>query len=353
MSLPWTRLAPDYAVPRIILGGWQLSAGHRQSPLARSQVLEDLLDLVGEGFTVLDCADIYTGVESLFGDLRRLCRNRLGDEVARSIRIHTKLVPDRSELADVDRSYVERIVDRSLARLATDRLDLVQFAWWDYDVPAYVETALWLDELRRVGKIRHVGVSNFDVPRLREILDAGVPVVANQLQYSALDHRAEHGMTELCESHGVGLLCYGTLAGGFLSDRYLGAQDPARSVENRSLTKYRLIIHEYGGWDAFQELLRTLRAIADDRGGSIAQVALRYVLDRPGVAAAVVGMSRANRIKEAHSAMDLTLSPSQVERIRRLGTSAPGPRGDCFDLERDRQGPHAAIMKYDLNREAG
>jgi aryl-alcohol dehydrogenase-like predicted oxidoreductase len=316
-------------------------------------VLENLLDLVSEGFTALDCADIYTGVESLFGDLRRLCRERLGDETARSLRIHTKLVPDRSDLARVDRAYVETIVDRSLSRLGTDRLDLVQFAWWDYDVPRYVETALWLDELRRAGKIRHIGVTNFDVARLREILEAGVPVVANQLQYSALDHRPERGMTDLCRSHAVGLLCYGTLAGGFLSDRYLGAVDPARDPENRSLTKYRLIIEEYGGWEAFQALLRTLRAIGDETGGSIAQVALRYVLDRPGVAAAVVGMSRAERIREAHSAMDLTLSPAQVERIRRLGAAAPGPVGDCFELERDRRGPHAAVMKYDLNREAG
>ncbi len=352
MSIAHVRLTPDYTIPRIVIGGWQLSAGHRRSPPARAGVLEDLVDLVRAGFNTLDCADIYTGVESLFGELRRLCRQRLGDEVARSIQVHTKLVPDRSELTRVDRSYVQRIVDRSLARLGVDTLDVVQFAWWDYDVPGYVETALWLDELRRAGKVRHIGVTNFDVPRLEQILQAGVPVVANQVQYSALDHRPEHGMTHLCQARGIMLLCYGTLAGGFLSDRYLGLPDPSGAPENRSQTKYRLVIEEYGGWDAFQQLLGTLRRIADRPGASIAQVSLRYVLDRPGVAAAVVGMSRPERIKEAHSAMDLDLSPTQLEPIRRLAAAAPGPAGDCFAMERDPAGAHAAIMKYDLNREA-
>lgn len=78
------------------------------------------------------------------------------------VQLHTKFVPDLSELAIVDSRYVTDIIDRSLQRLATERLDLVQFHWWDFSVPRYVETAFELDKLRRAGKIAHVGVTNFD-----------------------------------------------------------------------------------------------------------------------------------------------------------------------------------------------
>ena len=269
------------------------------------------------------------------------------------LHFHTKLVPDRSHLTSVDRDYVRRIVERSRQRLRTERLDLVQFAWWDYDVPGYVETALWLEELREQGLIARIGVTNFDVPRLREILEAGVTVETNQIQYSVLDHRPENGMAGLCRDYGIALLCYGTLAGGFLSDRYLGAPVPGAELANRSLTKYRLIIEEFGGWHAFQEVLELLRDVGHGLDASVAQVALAYVLGRPGVESAIVGMSSPQRIEEAVFAMDLTLPSIQVDRIRRLVEAAPGPPGDCFGLERDKGGRHAGIMKYDLNVEAG
>jgi aryl-alcohol dehydrogenase-like predicted oxidoreductase len=345
-------LADGSVIPRIIVGGWQLSAGHRRSSPSRDAVIDELVQVVADGLTTFDCADIYTGVESVFGELRRVCAARLGQDAARLLRFHTKLVPDRAELAHVDRRYVERIVDRSLKRLDTERLDLIQFAWWDYDVPGYLEAIGWLDELRRAGKVGAIGVTNFDVPRLREILDTGVPVTTSQVQYSALDHRPENGMVSLCREHGIGLLCYGTLAGGFLSDRWLGAPDPGHDLANRSLVKYRLIIDDYGGWVQYQKVLAALRTAADATGSSIARTALAYVLGRPGVAAAIVGMSRPGRLREAVSSMDVTVPSIHVEGVRRRAASASGPRGDCFELERIKDGPHAAIMKYDLNREA-
>ena len=176
-------------------------------------------------------------------------------------------------------------------------------------------------------------------------------MAANQLQYSALDHRPENGMTALCRENGVHLLCYGSLAGGFLSDRYVAASDPGDALANRSLTKYRLIIEEFGGWEAYQSLLLALRTVADDHGASVAQVAIAYVLARPGVASVIVGMSRAERLREAGEALALALTAEQVAAIRELAASAPGPTGDCFGLERTRGGRHAAIMKYDLNQE--
>ena len=220
-------LAPGYAVPRIISGGWQLSQGHRRTAIDPNTAVRQMRELANAGLTTFDCGDIYTGVEALLGKLL---------EISPEVQVHTKFVPDRDELPGIDRKHVEGIIDRSLRRLGIERLDLVQFAWWDYDVPRYVETAVWLDEQRRAGKIRLLGVTNFDVPHLAEIVAAGVPLVAHQVQYSLLDRRPERGMAGFCQEHGIHLLAYGTLGGGFLSDRYLDQSDPAPPLATQTAT---------------------------------------------------------------------------------------------------------------------
>src|SRR5207237_7992055 len=125
-----------------------------------------------------------SGVVSLIGSLRRAYPS-----LASQFQVHTKFVPDLSELKTLDRRCVEAIIDRSLRRLDMECLDLVQFHWWDFALPRYVETALELDRLQRAGKIARLGVTNFDTLHLDELLAAGVPVVAHQLQYSLVDDR--------------------------------------------------------------------------------------------------------------------------------------------------------------------
>ena len=205
-------LAPEYEVPRIIVGAWQLSHGHNVEGPNKPDVLEAFARMVDAGLTAFDCADIYTGVEELLGDFLRA--RGAGAPEHPPIRIHTKFVPDRDALPKITKRYTERIIDRSLRRLGVERLDLVQFGWWDYDMPRYVETATWLQDLIHSGKIAHVGVTNFDSIRLREIVDAGVEVVSHQVQYSLLDNRPSGDMADCCREHGIHLLCYGTLAGG-------------------------------------------------------------------------------------------------------------------------------------------
>ena len=360
MSVETAQLADGRSVPRIITGSWQLSAGH-QEPRARADIFETLFKAVEAGITAFDCGDIYTGVEELLGDFLREYRAREGSTAAQRIRIHTKLVPDRDDLATLDKAYVGRIIDRSLGRLGVEQLDLVQFAWWSYDVARWVETAGWLDEIRTTGKIGQIGATNFDLASLSAMVDAGIPITAHQVQYSALDHRPERAiaegdlteerMAEYCMANGIGLFCYGTLAGGFLSDRYLNAPDPAAAPGNRSLVKYRLIIDEYGGWESYQALLVEMDRIARRHGVTIAQVALRYVLDCPGVTSAIVGVSTAERVSDIVRVFDLILGEEEREALHTLGRRAPGPNGPVYGLERVQGGRHAAIMKYGLNRE--
>jgi aryl-alcohol dehydrogenase-like predicted oxidoreductase len=343
-EVPRIELAPGYEVPRLITGAWQLSAGHAHDPMPREVALAACDRLVGQGFTAFDCADIYTGVEECLGEFIR----RQPASVRQSIQVHTKFVPDRDQLPDVDRAHVQRIVDRSLTRLGVERLDLVQFSWWDYGIRGYVDAAGWLADLQRDGKIRLLGTTNFDTARCEELAAAGIDLTAHQVQYSPLDVRPEHGLVETAEQNDAWLLCYGSLAGGFLSDTYVGVSEPA-VLANRSLTKYRLIIEEFGGWGLYQELLATLGDIAAAHDSSISSVALAWVLSRPRVGAAIVGISRSDHGARNAAAAARTLCAADSAAIDAVLTPRQGPPGDVFGLERDPAGEHAAIMRYNLN----
>ena len=122
-------------------------------------------------------------------------------------------------------------------------------------------------------------------------------------------------MVELCRQHGIHLLCYGTLAGGFLSDRWLGQPSPATPLANRSLMKYRLIIEEFGGWPALQRVLDALARIAARRGDGVAAVATAWVLRQPQVAAAIVGARHAGHRAAAARAGMLRLGDDEVAEI--------------------------------------
>ncbi|MBX6321647.1 MAG: aldo/keto reductase, partial [Rhodospirillaceae bacterium] len=276
-----------------------------------------------------------------------------GEEALRRLKIHTKFVPDRGALARLDRRYVETVIDRSRRRLGQERLDLVQFHWWDYAVPGMFEAAGWLVELQREGRIDLLGGTNFDTPHTRALLDAGFPLAAMQVQYSLLDARPENGLAALAAERGFRLVCYGALAGGFLSERWLGRPEPQGPLANRSLVKYKLIIDDFGGWDLFQALLRVLDAVARRHGVPIGAVAIRWVLDRPGVGCVIVGARDARHLAATLAADRLRLAARDRAEIDAILAQRQGPLGDTFGLERDRTGRHAAIMKYDLNAVPG
>jgi len=174
--------------------------------------------------------------------------------------------------------------------MGVECLDLLQFHWWDYDDASYLDALKHLADLQREGKIRHLALTNFDTARLRIITDAGIRIVSNQVQYSLVDRRPEAAMAGLCRDHGITLLTYGTVLGGLLSEKYLGRPQPHRGELNTaSLQKYSEMIDGWGGWALFQELLGALKPIADKHRVSLADVGIRYILDRPAVAGVIVG----------------------------------------------------------------
>ena len=341
-------LAPGYEISRVIRGGWQLAGGH--GPVDEAAAIEDMTASCDAGIVTFDCADIYTGVEELIGRFRAVYAARRGAAALARLKIQTKFVPDLHMLARVDRRYVQSVIDRSLQRLGQERLDLVQFHWWDYAVPGCIEAALWLSELKRAGKIDLIGGTNFDTPHLEALAAAGVPLAALQVQYSVLDRRPENDLVAACARLGVQLLCYGTVAGGFIGKAWHGRPEPSGPLEHRSLVKYKLIIDDFGGWGLFQELLGTLHRIGQRHGVGLAAVASRYMLQKPGVAAVIIGARNRTHLAENLVLGRLRLEPRDLAEIGAVLAESRGPTGDVFSLERDRTGRHGAIMRYDLNK---
>ncbi len=340
-------LRPGYEISRVIRGGWQLAGGH--GPIDRGQAVDDLTAAFDAGLTTYDCADIYTGVEEIIGDFRTKLAQTRGSEVAAQVKVHTKMVPDLDVLPKISKAYVQGIVEQSLKRLRMERLDLVQFHWWDYAFSGWLDAFGWLEELRQAGKIRNVGGTNFDTPHVEAVLKAGIPLASMQVQYSVLDNRPEQGLAALAKTHGFALLCYGSVAGGFLGDKWLGAPEPEMPLENRSLTKYKLIIDDFGGWTLFQELLRALKAVGERHGADIATIASAYVLTRPSVGAVIVGARNQKHALANAKIMDIALTDADKAEIEAVLARRAGPQGDIYTLERDRTGRHGSIMHYNLN----
>ena len=283
--------------------------------------------------------------------------------------IHTKLVPDLDLLeGKVDAAYCCAVLQRSANRCRVQSLDLVQFHWWDWEKGNHVEAYSHLAALKDTGIVTDVGVTNYDAEHMLELVDAGLPVASNQVQYSVVDTRVEGAMIAACEAHGIKLLCYGVLMGGFLNDRWLGVAEPSlESLENRSLTKYKLIIDEFGGWALFQELLQALRNVADahadhvhphprnSAGGggpgtvSVAAVAVAWVLRQPSVGAVILGARSDRHIHTTLAGASVVLTPSDLSLIASARVGVQGPNGAFYALERVRDGVHGSIMRYNLN----
>ena len=342
-------LTKGYKISRILKGGWQLAGGH--GAIDKKQAVGDMFKFAEAGITTFDFGDIYIGVEELVGQFIKEYTNQFGKARINDIQLNTKLVPDVDILPTISKQYVEKIIDRSLRRLGVESLDLVQFHWWDYDIKRYLQVAYYLVDMQTKGKIRYIGVTNLDVPRLAELVENRIPIVSNQVQYSVLDHRPENGMVAFCQQHNIKLLCYGTAAGGFMSSRYLNVREQIPPYENRSLTKYKLIIDEFGGWGLFQELLSVLNRIAKKHNVSITNVASRYVLDKPQVAGIIIGARNIDHLEANKKVFEFNLDQEDKKSIQVVVNKSTGPKGDTYFLERIKNGKHASIMKYNLNKE--
>lgn len=221
--------------------------------------------------------------------------------------------------------------------MGLDTLDMVQFHWWDYSDKNYIKAIEYLDELREEGIILTLGLTNFDSAHLDEFLNMGIKIISNQVQYSLIDRRPEKFMADVCAKYGVKLFAYGTLCGGLLSEKFIGKPEPYGSQLNTaSLSKYKNMINRWGNWELFQDLLAVLKNIANNHSVSIANVAVRYILEKPIVAGAIIGvrLGVSDHIIENSRVFNFTLKKDEKDEIENVLANANNLFeiiGDCGD----------------------
>ena len=288
MTLPASsrfQFTEDISICRVLNGMWQVSGAHGYIEPARA--VAEMFAYHDAGFTTWDLADHYGPAEDFIGEYRREFAKRNGAARLAEIQAFTKWVPRPGRIT---RRMVDDAIGRSLKRMGVESLDLLQFHWWDYSDPSYLDALKHLADVQAEGKIRHLALTNFDTERLRIITENQIRIVSNQVQYSIVDRRPDVAMAPFCRAHNITLLTYGTVLGGLLSEKFLGRPQPGRAELNTaSLQKYSNMIDGWGGWELFQALLRALKPIAEKHRVSIANVGVRYILDAPAVAGVIVG----------------------------------------------------------------
>src|SRR5215472_7531909 len=279
--IPFYRLAPDLTICTIVNGMWQVAGGHGH--IDHESAIGDMMKYHDASFTTWDLADIYGPAEDFIGDFGRKLLTLKGKEELDRIQALTKWVPQPGRIT---RTIVNENIERSLRRMSVSSLDLLQFHWWDYNNPYYMDALRYLSDLRDKGIIKHIGLTNFDTERMQIMIDSKLKIVSNQVQYSIIDRRSEVQMIPFCLKHNISLLAYGTLCGGLMSERWLGKIQPSTlELGTLSLRKYMNMIDAWGGWNLFQHLLSTLRGIAQKHNVSIANVATKYILAKSTIAA--------------------------------------------------------------------
>jgi aryl-alcohol dehydrogenase-like predicted oxidoreductase len=323
---------PDLTICRLLTGMWQVSGGHGRIEPARA--VAAMFAYHDAGFTTWDLADHYGPAEDLIGAFRQQLAARSGDSGLAEMQAFTKWVPHPGPMT---RRIVEDAVAVSRRRMQVDRLDLLQFHWWDYRDRRYLDALKHLADLRDARQIRHLALTNFDTERLAIIVENGIRIVSNQVQYSLVDRRPAARMAGFCAAHGITLLTYGTLLGGLLSEDWLGRPEPSRGeLATVSQQKYKNMIDAWGGWGLFQELLGVLKRVADKHGVGIAAIGARAILDSPAVAGVIVGarLGIAEHIADNARIFDLNLDGDDRTAIQPvLAGSRDLMRviGDCGD----------------------
>ncbi len=324
------QLSPELTICRIVNGMWQVAGGHGH--IDHELAMADMLRYHDAGLTTWDLADIYGPAENFIGEFRRRVSKVKGKEELDKIQSFTKWVPQPNRIT---RSMVNSSIETSIRRMDVSSLDLLQFHWWDYNNPYYMDALKYLADLRDKGSIKHLGLTNFDTDHLQMITDSNVPIASNQVQYSIIDRRPEVKMLPFCSKHNISLLTYGSICGGLLSERYLGKPKPSiTDLNTLSLQKYKKMIDTWGDWDLFQRLLLVLDNIGKKHRASIANVATNYILSKATVAGVIIGarLGIIDHIDDNSNVFNFNLDDSDRESIDEVSKNANNLYeiiGDC------------------------
>ncbi|MFZ1813387.1 MAG: aldo/keto reductase [Rhizobiaceae bacterium] len=318
-------LAPGMQISRALTGLWQVADIERKSgPIDPKKGAGYLQAYVDAGFDTFDMADHYGTSEIIAGEMLKGSA-----QGGRRPLAFTKWCPAPGPMtAETVRAGVRERLDR----LGVETIDLLQFHWWSFVHPGWLDALHELAALRSEGLIRELGVTNFDAAHLHLAIADGIPLRTNQVSFSLIDRRAAGPLAEICTRSPVRLLAYGTLCGGFLSERWLGAGEP-EEIADWSKMKYKRFIDAAGGWAAYQTVLAAAAEIARRHGVSVSNVATRWVLEQAGVAGVIIGARLGESVHVSDNArlFSYYLDGEDHERLAEAFAAMKPIPGDCGD----------------------
>ena len=293
----------------------------REASEAESVAMLDWFAAAGGNF--IDTADVYSrgASEEILGRWLR-GRDRQDLVIATKVRWGTDDPANRrANHFGLSRKHIAAAVEASLRRLQTDYIDLYQTHMWDSHTPLD-ETLSALDRLVRDGKVRYLGSSNVSGWQLQRSVDLARQnglqcFVSLQALYNLLDRELEWELVPVCLNEGLGILPWSPLRGGWLAGKYhRGLDKPVAGTRIET-------VHERGGSETWAKyanehswtVIEALQGVANATGKSVAQVALNWLLGRPGVIAPIVGVRSIAQLEDNMAAVGWTLDPAHVAQL--------------------------------------
>ena len=313
-KMPYNRSGRSGLVlPAISLGAWETFGGYRGEEIARA-CLYRAFDL---GITHFDLANNYGrppgNAERVVG---KIVRDMPRDELIISSKAGYPMWS--GPYGDgLSKKYLVASLDQSLQRLGLDYVDIFYAHRPDPNTPL-AETMAALDLIVRQGKALYIGVSNFPGAQLEQAVQITkehnlTPITIHQPRYNLLDRHSEYDLFDHTERNGIGVITFSPLAQGFLSDKYLGDAVPS---DSRAAAWWGRSDQEDLLKNGRREQLQELNAIAQQRGQTLAQMALAWNLRLPAVTSVLIGASRVEQIEENVAALNnLTFSESELQTI--------------------------------------
>jgi aryl-alcohol dehydrogenase-like predicted oxidoreductase len=302
-------------VSPIAYGTWQLSGDWGE--FDEREAIEAIQFARQQGVNFFDTAQAYGfgASERMLGKALRDDLDHRRDEVVIATKGGQRIDEQRGFVRDSSRAWLRQGCEESLRALGVDHIDLYQVHWPDEDTP-FAETAATLQELVDEGKIRHVGVSNFNPEQMTEFAQ-GRPVETLQPPYSLFNREIEEDVLPYCRQHNIGVLVYGPLAHGLLT----GTMGPDTKFAEDD---WRRVSPSLTG-ETFQrnlEVVRRLEEFAQQHGCKVSQLAIAFTLAHPAVQVAIVGSRRRRHIEESLGAAEIKLTGSDLDELHAIVADA-------------------------------
>ena len=303
-----------------------MTFGNEADEAASHAILDTYTEAGGD---FIDTADVYTG-----GASEEIIGRWLAGQRRDALVIATKAFWSTGSGPNdngAGRKHLISAVHASLRRLGTDYIDLYQLHCFDETTPVE-ETLSTLDTLVRTGLVRHLGISNYAAWQLQKSIDIATfrgwePFVAAQPLYNLIDREIEAELVPVCRNEGVGIIPWSPLRGGWLTGKYRRGMTSAPAGSRWDGDKQPWL----GNWENSVDertwtVTDTLLAVADETGRTPAQVALRWLLQRPGVTAPIVGARTVDQLTDNLGATGWALGDKHLEQLTAAGEQqAPYP----------------------------